>query len=133
MPSIVLCTACSVGGIVGGNFQHGCQPASVGEFWYDDFMRDLFQNECKDDCKHVKVRSFACNALSALPNPLSIRSASQYAITSPHLSMACFEMLQRDIIPVAHADIRQARVRASIHKCSGPSTLLRARTWMRHD
>ena len=52
----MLCIACSVGGIVGGNFQYECQPASVGEFWYDRFMKDLIQNECKDDCKHVKVR-----------------------------------------------------------------------------
>ena len=52
---IRLCIACSVGGIVGGEFQYGCQPASVGEFWYDSFMRDLILNECGDACKHVKV------------------------------------------------------------------------------
>lgn len=51
----MLCIARSVGGLVGGNFQYGCQPASVGEFWYDDFMRDLILDECGDDCKHVKV------------------------------------------------------------------------------
>ena len=69
-----LCIACSVGAIVGGNFQYGCQPASVGELWYDKFMRDLILNECKDDCKHVKVRRVAYDALRVLARCLVPRS-----------------------------------------------------------
>ena len=86
----MLYVACSVGGIVGGNFQYGCQPASVGEFWYDSFMRDLILKECGDDCKHVKVRRSACDALRALARRLVPRRAPRHAIAVFSLSCGLF-------------------------------------------
>lgn len=39
-----------------GNFQYECQPANKGEYWYDDFVRDLLKNTCTDACKNIQVR-----------------------------------------------------------------------------
>ena len=41
-----------------GKFQTECQPADVGEFWYDDYARGLLNSTCKGDCKRIQVSSF---------------------------------------------------------------------------
>lgn len=40
-----------------GDWQVECQPASVGEFWYDDFVRGVLNSTCGDACKSIKVSS----------------------------------------------------------------------------
>lgn len=39
----------------GGPWQTECAPASVGEFWFNDWMRSYLADTCKGDCSHVQA------------------------------------------------------------------------------
>lgn len=67
-----LSLAYRIGGIVGGEFQYECQPATVGEFWYDQFIRGLITNICKDPCKNIRVSPspMACLGVYRITHPL---------------------------------------------------------------
>ena len=38
----------------GGPWHTDCRPASVGEFWYNDWIADYLR-DCKGDCEHIQA------------------------------------------------------------------------------
>lgn len=36
-----------------------CSPASIGEFWYNEWIAQYLSDTCKDDCKHIQASSSA--------------------------------------------------------------------------
>lgn len=61
------------GRLPGGPWRHGCFPSEVGEFWYDDDIKDLLQGpKCKDACSRIK-------ASARIPEPRHLTSAGFHA------------------------------------------------------
>ena len=46
---------CRIPTDLNGQHQTECQPASVGEFWYDEFVRGLLNSTCKEECSKIQV------------------------------------------------------------------------------